>query len=498
MLLFSYNCFSQIAGSLDTSFNFTGTSTRCNYTSPSINFINNSFFQFNDKIICLNFNFTSCSITLTRFNGDGSLDNSFGTNGVIVNTMCAVFTNGGYYPYNMVIQPDNKIVIMGLQQNTTYPNAYWVVRLLPNGDLDPSFNGNGYLDVSFGTVQDRGYCVALQPDGKILLGGNTGNTAEFFSVARINSNGSLDTTFGVNGLAKTAFSTLESTPISIAVQADGKIVLGGYTVTAYARDFALARFNNNGTLDLTFGDNGKVITTVDYTNSDAISKVLIEPDGKITAVGDASFTNNPYTAMTRYLSNGSLDNTFGLSGIVLASNVTGRRPTFARQVDGKYVIGGGGDSGTFQVYRYNYDGTLDTGFGSNGSAFTTPFADNATAVLIQPDNKIVVVGNTVSPDGLENCTTVFRFNPGTLSTNEFEGIALNLYPNPTQDNIYFDNSNTQYTTAEIYNYLGQEVGKQNIGLSNNEKLELNNFSSGVYMLKFFGEKGILFQKVIKN
>lgn len=498
LLLFSCSCFSQVAGSLDTSFNFTGISTRCNYTLPNVNILNSSFFQFNDKIICFSTNYTSCNINLTRFNGDGSIDNSFGTNGVITNTMCSVFINGGYYPYNMVIQPDNKIVIMGLQQNSTYPNAYWVIRLLPNGDLDPSFNGNGYLDVSFGTVQDRGYCVALQPDGKILLGGNTGDSAEFFSVARINSNGTLDTTFGVNGLAKTAFSALESTPISIAVQPDGKIVLGGYTVTSYAQDFALARFNSNGTLDTTFGDNGRVITTVDYTSSDRISKVLIEPDGKITAVGDTSFTNNPYTAMTRYLSDGTLDSTFGVSGIVLAPDIIGRYPTFARQIDGKYVIGAGGDAGFFQVYRYNHDGTIDTSFGTNGSAFTIPFAENASAVLIQPDNKIVVVGNTVRPDGLEICTTVFRFNPGVLSTNNYAVTNVKLFPNPTNDTIYFDNSTTQFKSVAIYNHLGQEVEIQKVGATTNEKIELNFLSNGVYVLKFFGEEVSLFQKVIKN
>lgn len=499
LLFLGYNCFSQVAGSLDTSFNFTGTSSRCNYGVPNQVIPNSSFFQFNDKIICLSINYTSCSITLTRFNGDGSIDNSFGTNGALVNTMCSVFINGGYYPYSMAIQSDNKIVIMGLQQNNTYPNAYWVVRLLPNGDLDQSFNGNGYLDLSFGTVQDRGRCIALQPDGKILVGGNTGDTAEFFSVARVNSNGTLDTTFGVNGLARTAFSALESTPNSIAVQTDGKIVLAGYTITSYAQDFALSRFNSNGTIDTTFGNNGKVITTVDFTDSDAISKILIEPDGKITAVGDTSFTNNPYTAMTRYLSDGSLDNTFGVSGIVLASNIMGTGPIFDRQIDGKYVIVGGYDSVTFEVFRFNHDGTLDSGFGTNGFVNPLPTTGIASSnVLIQPDNKIVIVGRGIIQNSYQDCTTVVRLNPGVLSTNNFAATSINLFPNPTENEVYFDNSKSQFINVAVYNCLGQEVEIQKVASTINEKIELNNLSSGVYVLKFSGENVNSIQKVIKR
>ncbi len=497
----SFNCFSQAAGSFDSTFNGNGKATYCFLDSGHGEF--NSEFQSTGKIIIglSNVNNTNNNgAELIRFNYDGSVDTTFGINGIQNFNNYSIFNNTGGTPVQLAIQADDKIIIMGLEQNNTFPNAYWIERCLPDGALDTGFNGTGYLELSFGTLQDRGYCVAIQQDGKILLGGNTGNTAEFMNVARLNTNGTLDTTFGVSGAAKVAFSTLESTPISIAVQPDGKIVLGGYTVTASAQDFALARFNGDGTLDTTFGVNGKVITTVDYTRSDRISKILLEPDGKIVAVGHTSDSDNPRMAMTRYLANGTLDTSFGNNGIMITADAWGRYPSMARQLDGKYVLAGGPSADIFEIYRYNHDGTIDSTFGTNG--FVNPFpatGGGAFTTLIQPDNKIVVIGATLSPDLTQGCAVVVRLNPGVLSNKVFGSTASMVYPNPTKGSVFIDNRNNQYTKILVYNYLGQEIVKSFVLDDDKMVVDLVGLPNGVYFVKLldnFGTNKMV--KVIKE
>ena len=389
-LLFTYYCYSQ-AGSFDTTYDIDGIATYC-FDLGNANIGLDAAFQSTDKVVSYNNNGNAVGARLVRRNTNGSLDTTFGVGGIVNFTLTPPFNVATYYPYKMVIQPDDKIIIMGLQQGNIYPNAYWIVRLLPDGALDTSFNGTGYKDLSFGTLQDRGTCVALQVDGKILLGGTSGNTAEFFTVARLNSNGTLDTGFGNGGKAQISFNGNESFVQSMVVQTDGKIVLGGYTVSG-AKDFALARVNGNGTLDTTFGTNGKVITTLNSSYSDLITDLVIEPNGKIIAGGCTSSENNPWMCMVRYLANGTIDNSFGTNGVVINNDDNSRNCTIARQVDGKIVIGGCFDGSFFIVARYNNNGSKDTGFGTNG--FVNPFPliySYAAKILIQPDNKIVACG----------------------------------------------------------------------------------------------------------
>lgn len=129
-------------------------------------------FQSSGKIVTCDIVGSQDVATLIRWNTDGRIDTTFGNAGTGIQTYFnnPPFVNGEYTPYRMTIQADDKILIMGSQQNPTYTNAYSVARLLPNGGLDTSFNGTGYLDLSFGTAQDRGRCIAMQNDGKILMG----------------------------------------------------------------------------------------------------------------------------------------------------------------------------------------------------------------------------------------------------------------------------------------------------------------------------------------
>lgn len=486
------------AGSFDTTYDGDGKAFYCFAQNQSYATLDASF-QSTGKIIAYSNNYNTVGASLLRWNANGTLDTSFGTNGFVNFTLSFPFINGGYYPYRMAIQSDDKIIIMGTQQNNTFPNAYWVARLLPDGALDTTFNGTGYKDVSFGTIQDRGTCVALQADGKILLGGTSGNTAEFFTVARLNSNGTLDSAFGNGGKAQISFNGAQSFVQSMAVQLDGKIVLGGWTALG-AKDFALARVTSNGTLDTSFGTNGKVITTLNYNYSDLITDLVIEPNGKIIAGGCTSSENNPWMCMVRYTSNGTVDTTFGTNGVVMNYDDNSRNCTIARQVDGKIIMGGCYDGIYFLTIRYNSNGTKDTTFGNNGVVNLFPNTyGTAIKALIQPDNKIVVCGGTVSADFTQGCFTVIRLNAGTLGVDEFENDNVVVYPNPTSGIVSYDNSESAFEKVGIYNYLGQEVMNSSFfGMGNNPMINLSGLSNGVYLLRFEGNGKSGMAKVVKK
>jgi uncharacterized delta-60 repeat protein len=494
-LILSYSLFGYSqAGSFDITFDGDGKNVTC----PVGNFYNRSSkFQSTGKIVLYGGNYLSCDHVLLRYNTNGSLDTTFGTNGVVENTYCNLFTGGSYSCYDMVVQNDDKIVMMGLRQ-TNDGNNYWIARLLPNGGIDSSFNTTGLLHLSFGTPQDRGTCVTVQPDGKILVGGTSGTTAQFFTVARLLSNGTLDTTFGVNGVAQYTFSGLECFVNSIALQPNGKMVLGGYTVTAtHAKDFGLMRLNANGLLDTTFGTNGKVITTLSDTRSDIIDKVLIMPNGKIVVGGYTSFESDPKLAAARYLPNGVLDTSFGINGIII-NEYTSTNCDIALQADNKLIMVGGFDSFYFRVLRYTENGILDTGFGTNGLVTVfDPAQSYAARVLIQLDNNIVVTGTVaVNTSG---CAAIIRLNPGTLSNEEFSNTAVSLYPNPTSGLVFFENSETRFANVRVYNYLGQEVmPSHGITGDNNSSIDISSLSKGVYLFKFEGGQQSGWARVMKE
>jgi len=190
----------------------------------------------------------------------------------------------------------------------------------PAGSLDPSFGNGGKVVTSITSGQDKSYGVSIQTDGKIVVAGYSTSTVtgKDFTVVRYNSDGSLDDTFGNNGVVTTDLQTgSDDIAYSIAIQTDGKIILAGYSDNGSNKDAALVRYNNDGSLDNTFGNNGVVLTDFENSQQDEIKVVKIHQlTGNIIVGGSSvisTYVGKPVVA--RYLTDGTLDNTFNSNGI---------------------------------------------------------------------------------------------------------------------------------------------------------------------------------------
>ncbi len=288
------------------------------------------------------------------------------------------------------------------------------------GGLDPSFGGTGKVLTHISNSYDHGNAVALQSDGKIIVAGMANNSD--FAVVRYNTNGSLDTTFDTDGIVTTDFGGTQDTAQALAIQSDGKIVVAGYSNINFngSNKFAVARYNTNGSLDLSFDTDGKVIT--DISNNDEAYAVAIQSDGKIVVAGYSAINLFDFL-LVRYNTDGSLDTTFDTDGKVLTDfGEYDMCNGMAIQSDGRIVAAGRGRAPgvgqptTFALARYNTDGSLDTSFDTDGKVYTSIHNnfDIALAVAVQSDGKIVAGGYT---NNWQFNFVLVRYNPdGSLDT----------------------------------------------------------------------------------
>src|SRR6476646_10978550 len=341
---------------------------------------------------------------------DGDLDPTFGTDGKVLTD----FDHSTDIANAVAIQADGKLVVVGTtyRDNEFSGEDFAVARYNPDGGLDKTFGVGGKVQTDFPSLAAVASSVVVPPDGKIVIAGGAFPLFTFlgdFKVVRYNSNGSLDTSFGDGGIVTTTFPE-GSYAFGVALQTDGKIIAAGTVFVAFDpgessdTDFALARYNPDGTPDATFGNGGQVSTDFLGLEDDAFS-ILIQPDGKIVAVGSA---NDPATfydfAAARYLSNGSIDTTFGVGGRVrtdFCDQNFDRERSAALQPDGRIVAAGfaishGGGVQNFAVARYTSSDVLDTTFSRDGKT-QIDFGNccqSATKVLLQSDGKIITVGGS--------------------------------------------------------------------------------------------------------
>jgi uncharacterized delta-60 repeat protein len=317
----------------------------------------------------------------------GDLDTTFGGGDGKVATN---YTSDNDLGLSVAIQPDGKIVVAGRAGGAG--GQFAVIRYNPDGTLDTTFSGDGKVATNFTRGDDWAAGVALQADGKIVVAGRAAGSNPMFALARYNADGTLDTTFDLDGRLRTDFSGGRDAGWDVAIQSDGKIVAAGYASGRGAGRWALARYNSDGTPDSSFDDDGR-LTTNFTLNFDAATAVAVQPDGKIVAAGAAS--DDSFFALARYNIDGALDSTFEGDGTVI-TDFTSRGDfawDLALQTDGKLVAVGLAGK-TWGIARYDTNGVLDPTFNDDGKVRTdlTSNGDAASGVALQPDGKIVVAG----------------------------------------------------------------------------------------------------------
>jgi uncharacterized delta-60 repeat protein len=376
-------------------------------------------------------------IELARYNPDGTPDLTFGTGGKVATTV----SNFGDSANAVVIQPDGRIIVAG---SVTSPGvvdtSFLLVRYNANGSLDASFGAGGIVTTDIADNRDTASAVAVQPDGKIVVAGEKGifrppgeERNSDIALVRYNADGSLDTSFGEGGRTISDFGPaadyFADDAADIIILAGGKIVLVGDSDGAGYYDFLIARYNPDGSLDTSFGTGGRTKTDLGNGYQDGASAAALQADGKIVSVGAAlpnSFDLD--FSLIRYNANGTLDRTFGTGGKVvfgLESLRDEELTAVAVQPDGKILALGDSNSANnsgFLLLRFNPDGTRDTSFGSAGIV-RTPFGTNAaftSSLLVQPDAKIVAAGFTPLFQSSDFALVRYLSSPSALRPTPFD------------------------------------------------------------------------------
>jgi len=439
--------------------------------------------------------FPSLFFVLARYNANGSLDNSFSNDGVVVTNTSPPSELDSHSLDTLLLQPNGKLVAVGTTNLADFGNeasTIGLVRYNTDGSLDTSFSTDGIVtnNTVSGYVRYSVGGAVLQPDGKIVVGADAqpGNVNDLdnagprdFLVARYNSDGSLDMSFGSGGSAIANFTGAglsDSSVNSVVRQADGKILLVGYVTDRSGMfretDFAIARYNANGTLDLTYGTNGKVLT--DFSNGyDIATSAVLQPDGKLLVVGHTatgSFFDESDIVVARYNPDGSIDTTFGNSGkaVIDITNYLDFGNSIALQADGKIVLAGSVDyfvqgastPADIALVRLNGDAPLGSGATLTGNSSNNVLTGTA--------------GNdTFTGNGGKD---TFKLGGGTDVVTDFGGVGRGTNASATTlanaDTLQF--SGTGLTARKmLLNQVGANTEITFVGV-NDTKVILQNFT----------------------
>ena len=374
---------------------------------------------------------------LARYTPLGALDTTFGTGGKLTysfgaNKLCSIFS--------VKLQSDGKIVAGGFTGSYTEDNyAFAIVRFNVDGTVDATFGTNGEIVAVLnqepsGREMDYGHSLVIYPDGTIVLGGTTQNgpsAEKRWGLLSVDKDGV------VNYKRLFRFSTTSSDTLhSLSLRSDGKIVAGGYSAEGFNESLSLARFNVSGELDTSFGTGGKVTTSIAGSTQARGNSVAIKSNGKILLGGYARFGTSPNEydnfVLAQYNTDGSLDTDFGDDGLVIgfiAENSNDQAHSVAVQDNGKIILAGwvalSGPSADFSMYRFNIDGSIDTTFGTNGRV-TTDFGatvDKAYSAVIQSDGDIILAG-TKWPNSASD-------SPDAMILARYHGDPIIPPPTPT-------------------------------------------------------------------
>jgi uncharacterized delta-60 repeat protein len=462
-------------------------------------------------------------IALARYNVDGNLDVSFGNDGKVLTPLGIDMEN----EYNSVQVLDNgKIMVAATNGIMSSGYDFAIVQYNADGTLDTNFGTNGIVITDFNTKDNEVRSLITLPNHKFIVGGeiyiNSSNGYTDFAVARYNENGTLDTTFGNNGLSSvnigTTFNSLYSSEdwiTNVKLLPNGKIIAVGTTSNNYSNEkggnFGMIRLNENGSLDTNFGINGRVIT--DFGGDEGPTSLQILNDGKIIVNGIYYYNDdeNEKVVIAKYNENGTLDTTYGSNGKIMTDFETVNKGfVWSNEIqnDGKMLVFGWINKLTadYVIFRYNTNGSLDTTFGTNGIQ-TIDFGENESvfASITQPDGKIIL-GGTSNFD-VDGGFSLLRLKDATLSTNtlaESKNSFL-VYPNPFVNaiSVALPQNIKENISIDLLDNMGRKITtflSNELFIKNESILELEmpeSLSKGVYFLKIIDGERTTTIKVVK-
>lgn len=416
---------------------------------------------------------------LLRYNTDGSLDESFGTAGTA--TVNFAFPNA--VPWAVTLLTDGSIVAAGTLYDNLNKADFAVAKFKADGKADSSFGVDGIVTTGFQERNGEAYSVLIQDDGKIVVGGKRSNAfyqKYDFAIVRYKEDGVLDSSFGSTGIV---ISDLEKPGddlgSSLAMQADGKILLAGTKNNGDLSDMAVIRYNTDGTVDSSFGVNGVAVTDFD-NNKDVGNFIYIQPDEMILVAGSSTnvSTSTGIFAVARLNTDGTPDISFGDNGkkTIAVPDASVSITTSGVATDGNdniIISGQATDAGAILYYavtRLNTDGILDNGFGNNGIALVgagilgvAPYG-----MAIQQDNKIIVTGASAGSGTVQKVFTLRLNNDGVLpvtltsftATKKASSIFLNWQTATETNSDYFAiERSTNITNG--FNEVGRVKSKGN-------------------------------------
>lgn len=452
-------------------------------------------------------------LALARLLPDGSPDLSFGDGGsVVVAPEAFVFH---VFASDIFPLPDGKIVVIGDVTYQSGASGQFLMRFHADGSIDDSFGTNGR------TIFPGSGCTVgnafLQPDGKFVMTGGFDSDTSYLDIVvyRVTPEGQPDNTFGDAGRVTTSLGTLNDVGTAVAVLPDGKILVVGHKgETIYSSDFdmVMLRYLPDGSLDDSFGTGGVVVHSFSETQDDP-GDFVIMPDGKILTTGYFQGEGGNYDfALVRCQPNGALDNTFGDGGFLAfdLGNTYDLSLFCVRQSDGKIIVGGASTAGNGQtspaLVRFNADFTPDSTFGTNGvlmAGVGNDIEDGGfpSQATLQPDGKLVFC--TFSEPNAEGKTTFCAMRvltqpqPSASDSPEGSNDAFMLYPNPavSETVVQYALEQDETLTMALFDLYGRHLqtflsGTLRRAGEHRETLRLaNELPPGSYLLRIGGNTG---------
>lgn len=512
---FSTTIMAQTPGTLDLTFGNNGITLTDYSFNGDNNYAYTSALQADGKMVLggKSTNNGAHNMTFMRYYSNGTLDDNFANGGIQV----LQFGGSDDMLKDIAIQADGKIVGVGITTNSTNTRIA-VVRLHIDGSLDTGFNGSGMKVIDFGpTIDAHGLSVAVQDNGKIIIAGYTMDENLFFNatICMLNTDGALDNSFGTSGIMAHDILSQENFMCNIGIQGD-KIILGGMS---FDDDFCsyvtLCRYHFDGSLDTGFGTSGIVSVQLDEVMiAGPEGDMCISDDGKIIYACDVEHD----FAVLRFNSDGSTDNYFGNNGMVFTSmDANSSALAVAVQGDDKIIAAGlyNGDQGfDFVLVRYLVNGFLDPSFGADGNGVVITHAssggyfynDVIYSLFFQSDGKVVVSGYANTGETGADFA-VARYHTGYhvgIEKPEQEELKLSVSPNPftSETKLIFNLNEQKSIDIEVYNSLGTLVSSPIHEVCQPGEHQLNldgeSLAPGMYFLKTRVGDQVYSEKIIKK